>query len=108
MNAKDGGAGLLDKAVADPVSKKGTESLKKKSPIYKVLLHNDNYNKREYVVKVLMKIVQTITVEDAINVMQEAHIAGLALVIACAQDEAETYCEGLRLNGLIASLEPGS
>lgn len=31
---------------------------------------------------------------------------GLACVIACAQEEAEQYCEGLRNNGLIASIEP--
>lgn len=39
--------------------------------------------------------------------LQEAHISGVALVVACAQDEAEGYCEALRLNGLVASLEPG-
>ena len=38
---------------------------------------------------------------------QEAHISGVAQVVACAQDQAEGYCEGLRLNGLVASLEPG-
>ena len=40
--------------------------------------------------------------------MQEAHQNGLACVIACAQEEAEQYCEGLRNNGLIASIEPDS
>lgn len=38
---------------------------------------------------------------------QEAHETGVALVIACAQDQAETYVESLRLNGLISSMEPG-
>lgn len=47
-----------------------TESVGKKPPIYKVMLHNDNYNRREYVVKVLMKVVDSITVDDAVNVMQ--------------------------------------
>jgi len=40
--------------------------------------------------------------------VQEAHINGLACVIACSQEEAEKYCEGLRNNGLISSLEPDS
>ncbi len=31
---------------------------------------------------------------------------GLACVIACAQQEAEDYCERLRLNGLMVTLEP--
>ena len=38
---------------------------------------------------------------------QEAHQNGLACVIVCAQEEAEQYCEGLRGNGLIASIRPG-
>lgn len=47
-----------------------TQRVGKKPPIYKVMLHNDNYNRREYVVKVLMKVVDSITVDDAVNVMQ--------------------------------------
>jgi ATP-dependent Clp protease adaptor protein ClpS len=39
--------------------------------------------------------------------LQEAHETGVAMVTACAQDKAETYVETLRLNGLIASMEPG-
>jgi hypothetical protein len=42
----------------------------KKPPIYKVLLHNDNFNRREYVVKVLLKVVDGLGVDDAVNVMQ--------------------------------------
>jgi len=71
-------------------------------------LHNDNYNRREYVVKILLKIVEGMTVDDAVNVMQEAHESGIALVVACAQDKAENYVEGLRLNGLISTMEPGA
>jgi ATP-dependent Clp protease adaptor protein ClpS len=39
--------------------------------------------------------------------LQEAHETGVALVVACPQDNAERYCEGLRLNGLTATIEPG-
>lgn len=39
---------------------------------------------------------------------QEAHEQGLALVVACPQEDAERYCEGLRLNGLTSSIEPNS
>lgn len=34
------------------------------------MLHNDNYNRREYVVKVLLKTVDGLTVDDAVVVMQ--------------------------------------
>lgn len=71
------------------------------------MLHNDNYNRREYVVKILLKVVQGITVDDAVVAMQEAHDTGVAFVIACPQEDAELYCEGLRLNGLTSTIEPG-
>lgn len=43
---------------------------KKKPPAYRVMLHNDSFNRREYVVKVLLKIVDVLTMADAVNVMQ--------------------------------------
>jgi ATP-dependent Clp protease adaptor protein ClpS len=42
----------------------------KKPPTYKVMLHNDNYNRREYVVKVLVKVVDGMTSDDAQQKMQ--------------------------------------
>lgn len=44
--------------------------------------------RREYVVQVLMKVVEGTTVDDAVNIMQEAHVNGLALVAQCAQVRA--------------------
>lgn len=37
---------------------------------------------------------------------QEAHETGVAMVIACPQEDAERYCESLRLNGLTSTIEP--
>ena len=34
------------------------------------MLHNDSYNRREYVVQVLMKTIPGMTVDDAVNIMQ--------------------------------------
>lgn len=34
------------------------------------MLHNDNYNRREYVVKILLKTIEGLIVDDAVNVMQ--------------------------------------
>lgn len=56
--------------------------------------------------QVLLKVVEGFTVEDALNVMQEAHFNGLALVTICSQDQAEYMCERLRLSGLISTIEP--
>lgn len=76
------------------------------APPYRVILHNDNFNKREYVVQVLMKVIPGMTVDNAVNIMQEAHINGLAVVIVCAQADAEQHCMQLRGNGLLSSVEP--
>ncbi|KAK9804136.1 hypothetical protein WJX73_003572 [Symbiochloris irregularis] len=104
--AATGGSVIDRPTIAVPGIDKSNETQKKKPRIYRVMLHNDTFNKREYVVQVLLKVVKSITVDDAVNVMQEAHQNGLACVIACAQEEAELYCEGLRNNGLISSVEP--
>lgn len=81
---------------------------RKMSPPYRVMLHNDNFNKREYVVQVLMKVIPGMTVDNAVNIMQEAHHNGLAVVIICAQADAEEHCTQLRGNGLLSSIEPAS
>ncbi|KAK6795789.1 hypothetical protein RDI58_009244 [Solanum bulbocastanum] len=81
---------------------------RKMSPPYRVMLHNDNFNKREYVVQVLMKVIPGMTVDNAVNIMQEAHHNGLSVVIICAQADAEEHCTQLRGNGLLSSIEPAS
>jgi ATP-dependent Clp protease adaptor protein ClpS len=81
---------------------------RKMAPPYRVMLHNDNYNKREYVVQVLMKVIPGMTLDTAVNIMQEAHHNGLAVVIICTQVDAEEHCMQLRGNGLLSSVEPAS
>ena len=78
------------------------------SPPFRVVLHNDNENRREYVVQVLMKVIPGMTVDNAVNIMQEAHMNGMAVVIVCSQPEAEEHCTALRGNGLRSSIEPAS
>ncbi|KAK1437968.1 hypothetical protein QVD17_03769 [Tagetes erecta] len=107
------GAGVLDKPVIEKTTP-GRESefdlkkSRKMAPPYRVMLHNDNYNKREYVVQVLMKVIPGMTVDNAVNIMQEAHINGLSVVIVCGQPDAEEHCTQLRGNGLLSSIEPDS
>jgi ATP-dependent Clp protease adaptor protein ClpS len=65
-----------------------------------------NVNKRDYVVKCLLKCIEGMTHERAFEIMDEADMHGLALVKVEAQEEAEEHCEKLRGNGLISSVEP--
>jgi ATP-dependent Clp protease adaptor protein ClpS len=92
--------------LAAPWERCSTVKKKKLSPPYRVMLHNDNFNKREYVVQVLMKVIPGMTVDIAVNVMQEAHVNGVAVATTCGQEEAEEYCNSLRSNGLVSSIEP--
>lgn len=81
-------------------------TIRKIAPRYRVLLHNDDYNSMEYVVQVLMTTVPSLTQPQAVSIMMEAHTNNLALVITCAQEHAEFYCETLKNHGLISTIEP--
>lgn len=81
-------------------------TVRKLAPRYRVLLHNDDYNSMEHVVQVLLKTVPSLTQPQAVDIMMEAHTNGLALVITCAQEHAEFYCEMLKSHGLSSTIEP--
>ncbi|VAH24590.1 unnamed protein product [Triticum turgidum subsp. durum] len=106
------GGGVLDRPAEKVSPGRQFEFDKKKSrkmsPPFRVVLHNDNENRREYVVQVLMKVIPGMTVDNAVNIMQEAHVNGMAVVIVCSQPEAEEHCTALRGNGLRSSIEPAS
>ena len=94
---KPGGADVLDKA---------PEMVRKRSPRYKVLLHNDPVNSMEYVVATLQQVVPQLSEQDCMAVMLEAHNTGVGLVIVCDIEPAEFYCETLKSKGLTSSIEP--
>jgi ATP-dependent Clp protease adaptor protein ClpS len=79
---------------------------RKLAPQYRVLLHNDDFNPMEHVVQVLITTVPNLTQPQAVSIMMEAHTNGLALVITCAQEHAEFYCETLKNHGLTSTIEP--
>ena len=82
-----------------------TETRRKISPRYKVLLHNDPVNTMEYVVTTLRQVVPILSEQDAINVMLEAHSKGVGLVIVCDLEPAEFYSETLKSKGLTSTIE---
>ncbi|MGK7877453.1 MAG: ATP-dependent Clp protease adapter ClpS [Xenococcaceae cyanobacterium] len=88
------------------LEKPSTSTVRKPAPRYRVLLHNDDFNSMEYVVQTLMKTVAGMTQPQAVNIMMEAHTNGIALVITCALEHAEFYCETLKNHGLTSTIEP--
>jgi len=98
-SGEPGGAAVMEKA---------PERVRKPSPRYKVLLHNDPVNTMEYVVGTLRQVVPLLSEQDAIAVMLEAHNTGVGLVIVCDLEPAEFYSESLKSKGLSSSIEPES
>lgn len=81
-------------------------TVRKLAPRYRVLLHNDDFNSMEHVVQTLMQTVPSLTQPQAVSIMMEAHTNGIALVITCALEPAEFYCEMLKSHGLTSTIEP--
>ncbi len=79
---------------------------RKLAPRYRVLLHNDEFNSMEYVVQSLVETVPSLTVPQAVDIMMQAHNAGVGLVIVCELEHAEFYCETLKSKGLTSTIEP--
>ena len=92
-----GGAAVMERA---------PERVRKPSPRYKVLLHNDPVNSMEFVVTTLRQVVPSLSEQDAVTVMLEAHNTGVSLVIICDIEPAEFYCESLKAKGLTSTIEP--
>jgi len=61
-------------------------------PMYKVLLHNDDYTTMEFVVEILMSIYHK-TVEDATRIMLNIHKTGLGICGVYTFEIAETKVE---------------
>ncbi len=102
LQAIDAPVKIPDTFVAPPETKNQNRGEKAKK--YKLLLFNDNVNKREYVAKVLTGAVPELTQADAYLVMQKAHQSGMAVVGVWAFEVAEAYCELLKKGGLISSI----
>ena len=75
-------------------------------PPYKVILFNDDHNDMDYVVAVLLRLINHLTSSEAQAIMWMAHMTGSAVVIVCPKESAEYYQERLLGYGLTATIEP--
>ena len=95
-NQSDGDTAVIDREV---------QRVRKVSPKYKVLLHNDPVNTMDYVVETLKQVVPQLSEQDALNIMLETHNSGVGLVIVCDLEPAEFYSESLKAKGLTSTIE---
>jgi ATP-dependent Clp protease adaptor protein ClpS len=82
------------------------EALKRLLPPYRVILHNDDVNSMDHVVRALLRSVPSLSPEEAAEIMLEAHLNGQATVITCPKEAAELYRERLESFSLTATIEP--
>ena len=87
------------------VIEREVQRVRKLSPKYKVLLHNDPVNSMDYVVETLRQVVPQLSEQDALKIMLETHNNGIGLVIVCDLEPAEFYSESLKSKGLTSTIE---
>ncbi len=73
--------------------------------LYKVLLHNDDRNTMEHVVKCLIRVFG-FSEEVAFLIMEEAHRAGVALCVVEPLERAEMHRDQLISLSLTSTIEP--
>jgi ATP-dependent Clp protease adaptor protein ClpS len=93
-------------AAASPTATPDTATVRRLLPPYRVVLHNDDHNTMDHVVRSLLRSVPSLTVERAAEIMLEAHNHGSATVIVCPKEAAEHYRDALESCGLTATIEP--
>jgi ATP-dependent Clp protease adaptor protein ClpS len=99
-----------DSNVVTETRTKNKEKLQK-PPLYKVLLHNDNYTTREFVVAVLREVFHK-NETDAVQIMLHVHYNGIGVAGVYTYEVAETKIKTVeaaaRDNGfpLRLSMEP--
>jgi len=74
-------------------------------PPFKVLLHNDEVNDFEHVIRTIIKLT-SLTLEEAFERTLEAHSSGVALLLVTHQERAELYCEQFATFQLTVTAEP--
>ncbi len=67
----------------------------KEPPMYKVLLHNDDYTTMEFVVEVLMHVFSK-SIEEATRIMLNVHKRGIGVCGVFTYEIAETKVETVR------------
>jgi ATP-dependent Clp protease adaptor protein ClpS len=65
------------------------------SPLYRVLIHNDDVSPMDFVVKVLQEIFK-LELPRAVKIMFEAHTSGVAHVVTEPLERAEFHVEQCR------------
>ena len=102
--ANDPNVPASPKATAQATPK--TKAPKRKPlPRFKLLLHNDDFNLVDDVVRIVVKLAG-LTLQDARERTKEADRTGVALLLVTHKERAELYQEQFRSMRLTTTIEP--
>ncbi len=72
---------------------------------HNLILHQDNYHRIAYVVMALMRVVSSLTDDQACHIVRTAWSEGRALIISCPKEIAEHYQDQLQRYSLTVTVE---
>lgn len=98
----DAGPATLAATVRKPAAPKQKP---RKLPPYKVLLHNDDVNTFEHVIKSIRRLT-ALSAEEAVLRALEAHEGGLALLMVTHRERAEFFVEQFASLSVTVTIEP--
>ncbi len=98
----DVGTATLSAPVRKPAPPKRTPE---KLPPYKVLLHNDDVNTFEHVIKSIRRLT-ALSAEEAVLRALEAHEGGVALLVVTHRERAELFVEQFASLSMTVTIEP--
>jgi ATP-dependent Clp protease adaptor protein ClpS len=78
---------------------------RKQLPPFRVLLHNDDVNEMNFVVRTIVELVH-LSKPAATQRMMEAHTSGVSLLTVTHKERAELYVDQFATKGLTVTIEP--
>jgi ATP-dependent Clp protease adaptor protein ClpS len=82
-----------------------TKPRPKHLPIWKVLLHNDDVNQFDHVIKTIVMLTR-LNEQEATLRTAEAHVQGVSLLLSTHQERAELYQQQFGSRNLTVTIEP--
>jgi ATP-dependent Clp protease adaptor protein ClpS len=81
------------------------DTLRRLLPPHKVIVHNNDFNTFDEVIKILMKAVPGITFEQAVAYTYEIHNSGAAVPYTGPKEQAEAVAGVIRTIGIKVTVE---
>lgn len=102
---REPGVGAAARPAQAPPRTKPSKPKRRKLPPFKLILHNDDFNAMDEVVRAIVRIAQ-LSVAGAVQRMLEAHLSGKSLLLVTHKERGELYVQQFTSCKITTSLEP--